>query len=228
MSDEELSDRVDDPDDERAVAAFLDTLGPVLRDPAVWVEPPPGLGESIVAAIAAERGAEAAPAPLLTAVPAAAPAGPAGSPTRRRRSSRAMWWVAAAAAAALVALIVGVVLTQDEGTEEGGLRLAGTELAPGAEATADVSELDAGVAITLDIHDLPPAPDGFYYQGWVRSPETEPVSVGTFHMRGGDGTVTLWSGVDLATHPVLTITLQREGGGAESSGKAVLRGSLVS
>ena len=37
---------------------------------------------------------------------------------------------------------------------------------------------------------------GCYYQAWARSPDGELVSMGTFHMRGGDATVTLWSAVD--------------------------------
>jgi hypothetical protein len=83
------------------------------------------------------------------------------------------------------------------------------------------------VAIALDIRDLPPAPEGFYYQGWVRNEEGETVTIGTFHMRAGDSTVTLWSGVPVEEYPTLTITLQEEGAGPESSGQVVLRGSIV-
>jgi hypothetical protein len=57
MTDEETSGRIDDPDEERAVAAFLDAVAPTLRDEAIWVEPPADLADSIVAAIAAERAA---------------------------------------------------------------------------------------------------------------------------------------------------------------------------
>ena len=79
----------------------------------------------------------------------------------------------------------------------------------------------------MDIRDLPPAPPGQYYQGWVRSEDGELVTIGTFHMRGGDATVTLWSGVELADYPIVTVTIQTEGAGQDSSGEVVLRGSLV-
>ena len=114
----------------------------------------------------------------------------------------------------------------DEESEEQ-FAIEGTELDPNATATAEVAELPNGAAIRLDVENLDPAPDGYYYQGWVRSEAGETVTIGTFHMRGGDGTVTLWSGVDLAAYPTLTVTLQQEGAGPESSGEVVLRGSIV-
>ena len=36
----------------------------------------------------------------------------------------------------------------------------------------------------------------------------------------------LWSGVDLERYPTLTVTLQQEGAGAESSGQVVLSGTV--
>jgi hypothetical protein len=61
----------------------------------------------------------------------------------------------------------------------------------------------------------------------VRSDDGDLVSIGTFHLRGGAAMVTLWSGVPLEDYPTLTVTLQREGAGTDSSGEVVLRGSLV-
>jgi hypothetical protein len=231
MTDEEPSGRIDDPDGERAAAALLDALAPTLRDEALWVEPPAGLADSIIAAIAAERAA--GPVTPMTAVPTA-PA-PSESPenvrpitSARSRRSRATWWVGAAAAAAVAALAVGIVVSRGDGeSEEEQFAIGGTELAPDATATAVVNERGAGVAIQLDVHDLPPAPEGFYYQGWVRNEEGETVTVGTFHMRGGDSLLTLWSGVPVDEYPTLTVTLQEEGAGPESSGEVVLRGSIV-
>ena len=67
-----------------------------------------------------------------------------------------------------------------------------------------------GVEITIDIRGLPPAPDGYYYKaGCAPRTTTLPVpAIGTFHMRGGDSTVTLWSGVELASYPIVTVTIQ--------------------
>jgi Anti-sigma-K factor rskA len=219
MTDEDTSGRIEDPDEDRAVAAFLEAVAPTLRDEAVWVEPPAGLADSIVAAIAAER---AAPERSGVTRPTAVPTAP---PTRRR--SRAIWWIGAAAAAAVGALAVGIVVTRGDGESEEQFAIEGTELDADATATAEVAELSNGAAIRLDVVNLDPAPDGYYYQGWVRSEAGETVTIGTFHMRGGDGTVTLWSGVDLAAYPTLTVTLQQEGAGPESSGEVVLRGSIV-
>jgi Anti-sigma-K factor rskA len=222
MTDEETSGRIEDPDEDRAVAAFLEAVAPTLRDEAVWVEPPADLADSIVAAIAAER---ASPERSGVTRPTAVPTAPPVAATRRR--SRAIWWVGAAAAAAVGALAVGIVVTRGDGESEEQFAIEGTELDADATATAEVAELPNGAAIQLDVVNLDPAPEGYYYQGWVRSEAGETVTIGTFHMRGGDGTVTLWSGVDIAAYPTLTVTLQQEGGGPESSGQVVLRGSIV-
>jgi hypothetical protein len=213
MSDEEPNDGAEGLADDPATAAVLAALAPALGDEAVWAEPPASLADSIVAAIAAER--EELDRDVVAPVPA----------TRRARRPRSTWWLAAAAAIVAVAA-VGVVVTRggDGAGEE--VAMAGTELAPGASATAHVRELGAGVEVRLDIEDLPPAPPGTYYQAWTRSPDGELVSMGTFHMRGGDDTVTLWSGVSTEDFPIITVTLQTEGAGAESSGQVVLRGSL--
>jgi hypothetical protein len=223
MTDEETSGRIEDPDEDRAVAAFLDAVAPTLRDEAVWVEPPAGLADSIVAAIAAER---AAPDRSGVMRPTAMPTAQPVAATRRR--SRGTWWIGGAAAAAAVAApTVGIVVTRGDGESEEQFAIDGTELDSDATATAEVADLPNGAAIRLDVENLDPAPDGYYYQGWVRSEAGETVTIGTFHMRGGDGSVTLWSGVDIARYPTLTVTLQQEGAGAESSGEVVLRGSIV-
>ena len=72
---------------------------------------------------------------------------------------------------------------------------------------------------------LPPAPPGTYYQAWVKG-DGGLVTIGTFHMQGGDDTVELWSGVPLDEYPTITVTLQDEGGGQESSGRVVLTGVI--
>lgn len=187
----------------------------LLTGDAVWADPPPWLGESVVAAITAERDASGG-----------APAS-AAAPQRPRRSVHHRWWLAAAATLiAVLAVGVVVLLPDRDGGDDVALAIEGTELAPGARADATVDVLSAGVAIRLDVSGLAPAPPGTYYQGWVRSEAGEMVSIGTFHLRGGDGRVTLWSGVPIDDYPTLTVTLQREGEGTGSSGEVVLRGAL--
>ena len=38
------------------------------------------------------------------------------------------------------------------------------------------------------------------------------VTIGTFHLRGGPGTVELWSAVSLADYPTITVTREPEDG----------------
>jgi hypothetical protein len=231
------ADAADDP----ATAAVMRTIAPALRDPALWAEPPASLADSIVAAIAAERDASPpAPSdsPLAPVVPLA-PAAPVDLPPaagtdelaqarvrREERRRRPVLWAALASAAAVLAIAVGFVAMRGEDEDPAEFAMAGTDLALEASASGDINELDAGVAIKLDVEGLPPAPEGQYYAGWVRSADGQLVGIGSFHMRGGDSTVTLWSGVPLAQYPTITVTIQTEGAGEASSGQVVMRGSL--
>lgn len=179
-------------------AAYLRDL---LGEQAMWVEPAADGSDAQVQAIQAESRTL--------------------KPGRRR-------WVWVAASLVLLAAVVGVVVFTGRGEDDSPDRqfaLIGTKLAPEAAAVATVYELRSGIAIVLEINGLPPSEPGTYYQGWVRDTE-EAVSVGTFHMRGGDGAVELWSGVDLDRYPTVTVTLQEEGAGPESSGQVVLTGDV--
>jgi anti-sigma-K factor RskA len=226
-------------------------FGDILADPRTWEAPAPGGADALLAAIAAERGTAPAgrraapvrppfgdagtPPPTLrpdepprAVPPSAEPERSVVTPIDGRRRARSRWLaVAAAAAVVVVAATVGVALST--GGDDGDARevaLQGSELAPDASATATVEELGSGVAIEIDVSDLPPAEPGTYYQAWLKSPDGALVTIGTFHMRGGDDVVELWAGVDLADYPLLTVTLQREGAGQESSGEVVLSGEV--
>lgn len=127
------------------------------------------------------------------------------------------------AAAAVVAVVVGVAGFLSTRPEPVDFVLAGTELAPSAEADVRVVETPAGLVYRLDVRGLAPAEPGTYYEGWVES-ERGSVSVGTFHMRGGDGFVAFWSGVDPVEYPLLVITLEVEEDGPLRSDRVVLTG----
>jgi Anti-sigma-K factor rskA len=190
----------------------------LLADDAVWAEPSPTGTDDLLAAIQAESGGT---------TPAAAPAGvPAERPrVPSRARSRRLMLVAAAAAIVAVAGVVGILVrSADDGAGQD-FAVAGTELAPDASGVANAEETGSGVAIELDVSGLPPAEPGTYYQAWVKGPDGL-VTVGTFHMRGGDDHVELWSGVPLDRYPTLTVTLQEEGAGQESSGRVVLSGEV--
>ncbi len=156
-------------------------------------------------------------------------------PRHRRTASRRLLAVAAAAALLGAGGGLGWLVAQQSApapvaqpTVPRGTRipLAGTDLAPDAIAVAEIRNTPSGFAISLAVSGLPPAPPGAYYEAWVRSPSGQLVAVGTFHLRSDKEPVELWSGVDVARYPLLTVTLQREGAGADSSGQVVLRGTI--
>jgi hypothetical protein len=150
------------------------------------------------------------------------------APTRQSR-----WrWPVAAAAAALILVVGAAALLIAPGSDDShppgqAFSIAGTPMAPGASAVATVDSQPAGVAIVLDVHGLPPADPGTYYQAWVENGEGK-VTVGTFHMRGGDGWIYLWSGVDAERYPMLRVTLEHEGDGDGASDQVVLAGAIDS
>ena len=109
----------------------------------------------------------------------------------------------------------------DEQPPDTDVVLAGTRLAPAASATAKLHATPSGLAIELDVSGLPPSAPGFYYQAWMKGPRGL-VTIGTFHMRGGPGTVELWSAVSLAGYPTITVTREPEDGNPASSGQVVL------
>ncbi len=131
---------------------------------------------------------------------------------------------AAAAALLAVVAIAGVLATRggDAGEE---FQLAATELVPEASADATVEATGSGLSITLSVEDLPPAAPGTFYQAWMKGPDGS-IPIGTFHARDGDGPIELWSGVDAARYPTMTVTIQQEGAGPESSGRVVLTGDI--
>jgi hypothetical protein len=212
----------DRPTGSRGDASARDTtvrLRELLADDTVWVEPSSTGADEFLAAIAAERQA----APVASRRPGRAPVRSRG-PGRRLLLVAAAALVVLAGAAGYLARAAG---DGDGGTDVAGSEfdITGTELAPTASAVATVEETGSGVAIELDVTGLPPAAPGTYYQAWLKGPDGL-VTVGTFHMLDGDDTVELWAGVPLERYPTLTVTLQDEGAGQESSGRVVLSGEV--
>jgi len=216
-------------DDESAAA--LERFGTTLRSAAVWEQPPDDLADRIVARVGALRAGDGHVGNMPAAVASAVELD-AARPGRRRASR--LWPVLAAAAALVVAFAAGALLFDDD---DGGQRslepVASVELAPtdrGGDATAEGSVIDAGAgyAINLEVAGLPAAPEGAYYEGWLHNEDSGVwVSVGTFHMRNGDGRVVLWSGVPIADYRELVVTAETEGTGA-GPGDAVLTGEFSS
>lgn len=136
------------------------------------------------------------------------------------RSQRPLWVPAAVAVVGLIVALGAFLASRDDPVD---FTLAGTELAPRATADVRVIETPAGIVLRLEVEGLEPAPPGTYYQGWVVSGDAA-VSVGTFHMRGGDGSVAFWSGVEPERYPTLIVTLQDEAAGPAQSDTIVLTG----
>ncbi len=211
-----------DPAAEATVAGF----GALLADEATWAEAPTDLVDDVLAQIRAERhDAESAATPDRPIANDPSDVAPVVElHRRRRRSSR---WVALAAAGVVV--IAGVFAFSQRTSDDKGivLELAGTELAADASAIAELVETPDGTVVLLDIEGLPPAGPEEYYEAWLRQSPEVGVSAGTFHFRGGGGdTIVLWSGVSPSDFPLVTVTIQDLDGGAMSSGRVVLRGSL--
>jgi len=181
-------------------------LGGFLARADLWDEPPAALEDQIVAAITAE-------------------AAPAEQDHGRAARPRHGAWVLAVAAAAIMLVVLGALLFTSDGGSEPAFALFGTDLAPDATGEATVFPTPAGVRIMLEVSDLPPAPEGQFYQGWLRSSD-DAVSVGTFHLRNGNTPIALWSGIDDPAYDTLSITLQDQGAGPESSRRVVLVGAL--
>jgi hypothetical protein len=197
-----LDDTLDD-----AARAELDELRRLFASPSTWDDPPPELADDIVAQIRAE-----VPDVLPTTVPG-----------RRRRS-----WirpVLTAAAAVVLAVAAGAVIVTRDGDDGESFTLAETEVIPGASGIATVESTGSGLSISLTIEGLPPAEPGTFYQAWMRS-DIGSIPIGTFHARQGDGPIELWSGVEVADYPTMTVTIQEESAGPESSGIVVLRGEI--
>jgi hypothetical protein len=213
----------------RAIRRASASPGEVADDEAAASRPPAGSNGHGPVLTPVGAGAGHAPAPNRPAGRGAHPA-PPGARRRGRGERRRSARTPLLAAAAVLALVVGVlgalaVLGGDENRGEQ-FALAGTSLSPGATAWATVDEQSAGVSIKLDVHGLAPAKPGTYYEAWVEGAEGK-VSIGTFHMRGGDGWIYLWSGVEPAEYPTLNVTLEQEGFDVGWSGKVVLTGQIV-
>lgn len=182
-----------------ATEARLDDVRDLLSSGDFWAEPPSDLPDRITAEIA-----EAA-----------------------RPNWRWLWAAAGMVALVLAAVGLGNLLQADQPSPVSVVAMSGTELAPNAVATARLFPTPNGWAIYVDVTGLPAAPEGFYYQAWV-SNGSEGISVGTFHMRGGEATpIGLWSGVDLREYPTINVTLQEVGAGPESSGELVITGTAI-
>lgn len=187
----------------------IDALSALLARESVWDAPAPEVEGRILAAVAAE------------AVQRPTVAGPSRPGRAERRHLRVIG--VAAALLLILGVSIGLLAGDDDSPLE--IALAGTELAPGASAVAELDDTPQGLRVRLEVSGLAPAAPGTYYQGWVKN-GSDAVTIGTFHARGGAGVIELWAGVSSDEYNSIAVTLQQEGAGAQSSGLVVLSGSL--
>lgn len=181
----------------------LDLIRDILARPETWAEPPPEVGAEILGAVRTGH------------------THPGTEPETRRRWPRvAAAAVAVAAVVALVAGLAGVFTSPDELI----VAMEGTDLEPTAAGQAVIRETGSGWWIRIELANLAAAAEGTYYEGWLWSADGDGVSIGTFHMRGGDEAVVLWSGVDPANYPSIWITLEDEDGDPSASDRVVMWG----
>jgi hypothetical protein len=200
-------------------------LARLLDDPAVWAEVSPGLRERTLA--------EALGAPPGTGQghgEATDDGDPRPDDLARHRARRRGWQrplVLAAAAAIVLLVVVSAAVLRWGGDDPQGVEvaLAGTPAAPEASATMRLRDEPAGVAVTLEVDGLPPAPEGTFYEAWLVG-DAGKVSAGTFHQRGDQDEITLWLGVDTEGYEALSVTRQPVDGGSLADGEVVLRGEL--
>lgn len=181
----------------------LDLIRDILGQEATWSEPPPEVADRLLAAVGAKTSPEVVPT----------------SPRRR-------WPLVAAATLGAAALIIAIagLMGVFSSPDPQLVTIAGTELEPAANGEASIMATDAGWWIRLELADLPAASDGTYYEGWVWNDDGQGVSIGTFHLRGGDEAVVLWSGVDPADYPSIWVTLEDEDGDPSASDRVVMMG----
>jgi hypothetical protein len=192
--------------------AELDELRGLLRAPATWEQPDPGLEDRVVAAIAGE-----------------AQARPVSAPARRlafRRPlvlRRPVFGLAGVLAAVAVIVIAVSVSDNPPAPQRFAMVVSGTTLAPGARGSATLTKTSSGWRIELSATGLPRLANGRFYEAWLKNAAGVLVPVGTFN---DARQVTLWAGVAPTEFPDLTVTRQQANGNPASSGERVLAGAL--
>jgi hypothetical protein len=177
-----------------------------LRSESMWVDPPVGLEDSIVAAIAGAESSEPAQLAEVTHI------------NPRRFSSRSVAVMFGSAAAALI-LVVGVFsMLSRTPAPDWQATMAGTDVAPSATAVVAGWNMDAGTRVVFEASDLGPAPEGFVYQLWF-SKGSQDVSAGTFT---DPSHVELTVGIARKDYPTVWLALQPINPDAGDAGPALL------
>ncbi|MCL1595271.1 MAG: anti-sigma factor [Actinomycetia bacterium] len=185
----------------------VDSIHKNLANDSLWVEPPSGLEDSIVAAI---TGAE-------TPIPSEA----ATQPSDGRSGSfsgRSLTLVFGSVAAAIVILAGVFAMLSRTPAPDWEAAMIDSDVTLSATAVVAGWNTDAGTRVVLEAGDLGPAPAGFVYQLWF-SQGSKDVSAGTF---SDPSYVELTVGVSRKDYPDVWIALQPIDAIADDAGPALL------
>lgn len=202
-----------------------DALAALLGDADLWEDNDPADEAAILAAIG-EMAAPTVGDPIDESPLHEPTTGDVAPISNVTPISSARRWVGPFVAGIAAAVVLFAGFSVFAGSEDrNGIELAltATDLAPAAEGLVEIVATPNGTVLLLDVSGLPPAPEGSYYEAWVRQDAAIGVSAGTFHLRGGGGEIELWAGVTVEDYPLFTITIQDEADPV-SSGQVVLRG----
>ncbi len=182
----------------------------LLGDPSLWQEPSDQLESRIIAGIADER---------RVVIPIG----------RARRAWPGRFAAAAIGAAAAAAVVLIAVPGNDQQSADATIDIVGTDLAPGVNGSAAITELASGIRIELSVAGLPRRDGDDFYEGWLKNcAGTALVPIGTFHELDE---ATGWAGVAIADYPVLTITRESvappKDAAQGSSGEVIVSGALA-
>lgn len=198
--------------------ASLNALRAELGAGATWEEPPDGLEDQVVMAVA------------QAAAAARSERAPARSRWSRLRARLPLGRPAFALSLGLpvaAAAAVAIVLVTSSSTTTPALQFAmvvrGTSLAPDAHGSAKLTKTTSGWRIELRATGLPRREGAEYYEAWLKNAAGILVPVGTFN---DARKVTLWSGVPVTKFRSLTVTQQVANGDPKSSGRKVLTGTI--
>lgn len=137
-----------------------------LQSESMWLEPPAGLEDSIVASIAGPRVAEEESR--------------SGTEVEVKRSNSWLIAVMFGFVAAVAVLVVGMfAMTSRTPDPNWRTTMSGTDVSPSASAVVAGWSVDAGTRVVLEASNLGIAPEGSVYQLWF-SKGSQDVSAGTF------------------------------------------------
>ena len=191
------------------------------------VTPPPSVWDAVVAELGLDDPADRAAGDGAAA--GGAPVTPLPVPAQGRRRSAVL-----ALAAGVVGLLVGVGATAVVTAGDDDLPVvASTQLTVLADDSsggdAEVLRAGGGRVLELDVPTLPPDADGFY-EVWLLDKDAERlVSIGLLDLsQGTRARFPIPDDVDLATYPIVDVSVEPADGNPGHSGDSVVRGTLAS